>query len=141
MLVAAPLPAPACVPHLIAEGWRAEDSSVWPRRPAPGDLAANAARAGNPISRRRAVVASVATAPIVVLGGVFAGSVKETDGGKPKRFRYEVRPDDRRLTITFNDPASGPRFDGSYEFPDDRTLKLTGNLGEDRVEVLLARQR
>jgi hypothetical protein len=75
------------------------------------------------------------------MGGVFIGSVKEGDGAKPKRFRYEVRPEDGRLTFTFNDPSSGPRFAGSYQFLDDQTLKLTGDLGENRVAVLLARQR
>jgi hypothetical protein len=75
------------------------------------------------------------------MGGVFIGSVKEGDGAKPKRFRYEVRPDEGSLTITFNDPSSGPPFAGSYQFLDDQTLKLTGDLGENRVAVLLARQR
>jgi hypothetical protein len=72
--------------------------------------------------------------------GVFVGSVKEADGGRPKRFRYEVGPDDRHLAITFNEPSAGPPFTGSYQLLDDRTLKLTGSLGERRVEVLLARQ-
>jgi hypothetical protein len=73
--------------------------------------------------------------------GVFVGSVKEVDGGKPRRFRYEVSPDDRHLIITFTDPSPGPPFAGSYLFLDDQTLKLAGNLGEHRVEILLARQK
>jgi hypothetical protein len=72
--------------------------------------------------------------------GVFVGSVKEGDGGIRKRFRYDVSPNDRHLTFTFNAPSSGPPFTGSYQFLDDQTLKLVGNLGEHPVEILLARQ-
>jgi hypothetical protein len=73
--------------------------------------------------------------------GVFVGSVKEDDGKKRKSFRYEVSPDDRRLVLTFNDPSPGPPFAGSYLFLDNQTLKLAGTLGEQRVEILLAKQK
>ena len=72
--------------------------------------------------------------------GVFVGSVKEVDGGKRKRFCYDVSPHDRHLALRFNEPLSGPPFSGSYQFLDDQTLKLAGNLGEHGVEILLARQ-
>jgi hypothetical protein len=73
--------------------------------------------------------------------GVFVGSVKELDGRKRKRFCYDVSPDDRRLVLRFNEPSSGPPFAGSYQFLDDHTLKLAGNLGEQSVEILLAKQK
>src|SRR5262249_25910152 len=73
--------------------------------------------------------------------GVFVGSVKEADGPRGKRFRYEIRPEDQHLTITFVNPQAGPTFDGSYAFPDAQTLRLSGHLGGQPVEVLLTRRR
>jgi hypothetical protein len=75
------------------------------------------------------------------IGKEFPGSVREEGGGKPKRFSYAVNPEDRHLVITFSDPSAGPSFDGSYEFQDVQTLKLTGSLGDQRVEILLERQK
>jgi hypothetical protein len=73
--------------------------------------------------------------------GVFVGSVKEHGTEKGKAFRYEVSPNDQRLALTFKDPSSGPPFNGSYQFLDDRTLRLAGNVGAHRIEILLARRK
>ncbi|MFO0809145.1 MAG: hypothetical protein U0746_11010 [Gemmataceae bacterium] len=72
--------------------------------------------------------------------GVAVGSVKHADSPAAKRFRYTVGPEERLLTLTFNDPASGSSFVGSYSFIDERTLEMTGRLGERRVKIRLARQ-
>jgi hypothetical protein len=73
--------------------------------------------------------------------GVYMGSVREADGGRPRRFRYEVGPKGGRLSITFTDAKYGSNFAGAYELVDDRTLKLTGEVGGRPVELLLARLR
>jgi hypothetical protein len=73
--------------------------------------------------------------------GVFIGSVKEADGRRAKRFRYEVSPDDGRLAIAFQDPSPGSPFTGSYEFLNEQTLQLTGDLGGERVVIVLTKRK
>lgn len=114
LFVAAPLPLLASLPHLIVEGWRTQMAPLYV-------LAVLALVAwlpallgrGETVSRRRAVLASLIIAPIVILGGVLAGWLLPVVTLPAPTGPYAVGIVDRELT----DEARGRRLMASVWYP------------------------
>jgi predicted dienelactone hydrolase len=114
LLAAAPLPALASAPHLAAEGWRTQMAPLYilAALVLASRLPALLGREGT-VRRGRAMLASVATALILVLGGVLAGWLLPVVTLPEPTGSYQVGIVDRELV----DEVRGRRLMVSVWYP------------------------